>query len=113
MIELRGKSEASGLTGRFTVIVDLRSGRYIIERDYGIYSEAIGFDGRLGWKRDRSGVSHFLDSVPARAIIANEAWVFRSGWGVGGSSACEIEPTTYVRDTQRLVAGMRDVLRHE
>ena len=27
MIELRGKSEASGLTGRFTVIVDLRSGR--------------------------------------------------------------------------------------
>src|SRR5439155_1058990 len=73
MIELRGKSEASGLTGRFTVIVDLRFGRYIIERDHGIYSEAIGFDGRLGWKRDRSGASHFLDSDPALAITATYA----------------------------------------
>src|SRR5437660_10526122 len=91
MIELRGKSEASGLTGRFTVIVDLRSGRYIIERDYGIYSEAIGFDGRLGWKRDRSGASHFLDSDPARAITATEAWLFRRGWCEGENGATRVE----------------------
>src|SRR5437870_11021943 len=49
MIELRGKSEASGLTGRFTVIVDLRSGRFIIERDYGNYREAISYIVRLDW----------------------------------------------------------------
>jgi len=80
MIELRGTSEAGGLTGRFTMIVDLRSGRYVAQRDYGIYSEAIGFDGRLGWKRDRSGASHFLDSDPARAITVTEAWLFRRRW---------------------------------
>src|ERR1700746_2009348 len=80
MIELRGTSAASGLTGRFTIVVDLRSGRYVAQRDYGIYSEATGFDGRLGWKRDRSGASHFLDSDPARAITATEAWLFRRGW---------------------------------
>ena len=91
MIELRGNSEASGLTGRFTMIVDLRSGRYIIERDYGIYSEAIGFDGRLGWKRDRSGASHFLDSDPARAITATEAWLFRRGWCEGENGATRVE----------------------
>ena len=84
MIALHGTSEAGGLTGRFTMIVDLRSGRYVAQRDYGIYSEATGFDGRLGWKRDRSGASHFLDSDPGRAITATEAWLFRRGW-------CEVE----------------------
>jgi hypothetical protein len=87
MIELRGTSEAGGLTGRFTMIVDLRSGRYVAQRDYGIYSEATGFDGRLGWKRDRSGASHFLDSDPARAITATEAWLFRRGWCEKGNEA--------------------------
>ena len=79
-IVLRGTSEAGGLTGRFTMTVDLHSGRYVAQRDYGVYSEATGFDGRLGWKRDRSGASHFLDSAPARAIDATTAWLFRRGW---------------------------------
>jgi hypothetical protein len=91
MIALRGTSEAGGLTGRFTMIVDLRSGRYVAQRDYGIYSEATGFDGRLGWKRDRSGASHFLDSDPARAITATEAWLFRRGWCEGENGATRVE----------------------
>jgi hypothetical protein len=91
MIELRGTSEASGLTGRFTIVVDFRSGRYVTQRDYGIYSEATGFDGRLGWKRDRSGASHFLDSDPARAITATEAWLFRRGWCDGENVATRVE----------------------
>jgi len=93
MIELRGTSEAGGLTGRFTIIVDLRSGRYVAQRDYGIYSEATGFDGRLGWKRDRSGASHFLDSDPARAITATGAWLFRRGWcGEGNEAKLDAKP---------------------
>ncbi|PYL25071.1 MAG: hypothetical protein DMF37_06025 [Verrucomicrobia bacterium] len=94
MIVLRGTSEAGGLTGRFTMTVDLRSGRYVAQRDYGIYSEASGFDGRLGWKRDRSGASHFFDSDPARAITATEAWLFRRGWGEGkeGTTRAELRP---------------------
>src|SRR5439155_8234194 len=91
MIALHGTSEAGGLTGRFTMIVDLRSGRYVAQRDYGIYSEATGFDGRLGWKRDRSGASHFLDSDPARAITATEAWLFRRGWCEGENGATRVE----------------------
>ncbi len=87
MVELRGTSEAGGLTGRFTMVVDLHSGRFVVQRDYGIYSEATGFDGRLGWKRDRSGASHFLDSDPARAITATGAWLFRRGWCEEGNEA--------------------------
>src|SRR5207302_9670262 len=71
MIELRGKSDASGLTGCFTVIVDLRCGRYINQRDYGIYSESIGFEGRWCRISDRSGASHIHDSDTERANNAS------------------------------------------
>src|SRR5437660_12447406 len=77
MIELRGKSEARGLTGRFTVLVDLRFGRYIIGRDYGIYSEPVGFDGRLGWKRDALGARQSLAWDPGRASPATDGSLVR------------------------------------
>jgi Aspartyl protease/PDZ domain len=79
-VTLRGSSEAGGLRGIFRMTLDLRSGRYVTERDYGIYSEAEGFDGRLTWKRDRSGASHFVDSDPACATTATNVWLYRRGW---------------------------------
>jgi aspartyl protease/PDZ domain-containing protein len=79
-LTLRGTSEEGGLRGKFRIILDLRSGRYVAERDYGVYSMAEGFDGNLAWKRDRSGASHFVDSSPARAITATDVWLLRRGW---------------------------------
>jgi hypothetical protein len=79
-LTLRGTSEEGGLRGKFTMILDLRSGRYVAERDYGVYSVAEGFDGNLDWKRDRSGASHFVNSGPARAITATDVWLLRRGW---------------------------------
>ena len=79
-VTLHGTSEAGGLRGIFKMTLDLRSARYVAERDYGIYSEAEGFDGKLTWKRDRSGASHFRDCDPARAITASDVWILRRGW---------------------------------
>ena len=42
-VTLRGTSEQGGLRGNFGIILDLRSGRYMAERDYGVYSMAEGF----------------------------------------------------------------------
>jgi len=78
-VTLRGTSEQGGLRGNFGIILDVRSGRYMAERDYGVYSMTEGFDGNLSWKRDRSGASHFVDSDPARAITATDVWLFRRG----------------------------------
>jgi hypothetical protein len=91
-VTLHGTSEAGGLSGSFTMTVELRTGRYVAQRDYGIYSEAEGFDGKLMWKRDRSGASHWLDSNPARAIAATQTWLFRHGWCDPESAAVEPQP---------------------
>ncbi len=60
--------------------LDARSGRGVIRRDYGVYAEAAGFDGKLDWAQDLSGGSHFLNSGPALEISATQAWLRRRGW---------------------------------
>lgn len=79
-LRVKGSTQLGGLTGSLDMTVDTRSGRYVTERDYGVYSRAEGFDGQVGWSRDRSGASHDLDSSAARAISATWAWLARRGW---------------------------------
>jgi len=75
-----GSAELGGLTGSLTMTVDTRTGRYVTEHDYGIDSRSEGFNGRVGWSRDRSGASHALDSRDALATSATLAWLARRGW---------------------------------
>ena len=77
---LGGSTELGGLEGSLRVTVDTRTGRYVTEHDYGLYSRADGFNGQMGWSRDRSGGSHDLDSSAARAVSATLAWLARRGW---------------------------------
>jgi hypothetical protein len=79
-MRLDGSTQLGGLAGSLTMTVDTRRGRYVLERDYSVYSQAEGFNGNVGWSRDRSGASHDLDSGSARAISATLAWLARRGW---------------------------------
>ncbi len=79
-LTIKGSTELGGLTGSLSETVDTRTGRYATEHDYGIYSRADGFDGQIGWSRDRSGASHDLDSSAARAVSATLSWLARRGW---------------------------------
>src|SRR5262249_23031385 len=80
------------------MILELRSGRYVAERDYGVYSVAEGFDGNLAWKRDRSGASHFVDSGPARAITATDVWLFRRRWCDPATNEIKMESLPHEKD---------------
>src|SRR5262249_20628177 len=60
--------------------LDVRTGRSVVRRDYGVFAEAQGFDGKLDWTQDRSGASHFLNSGPALQISVTQAWLRRRGW---------------------------------
>jgi len=80
MIKARGTTEAGGLRGKFTMVLDIRSGRSVTRRDYGVYVETEGFDGSLDWTQDLSGGSHFLNSAPALEISVTQAWLRRRGW---------------------------------
>jgi hypothetical protein len=79
-VRLEGTIEAGGLKGKFTFVLDPRDGRSRITRDFGVFSERLGFDGAVGWSQDRSGGSHDLNAAAARTISTTEAWVFRRGW---------------------------------
>jgi hypothetical protein len=80
MIKARGTTSGGGLSGRFMMTLDARTGRSVTRRDYGVYAQAEGFDGKLDWTQDLSGGSHFLNSAPALEISVTQAWLRRRGW---------------------------------
>jgi hypothetical protein len=116
-----GSTEQGGLTGALAVTVDTRTGRYVVSRDYGLYSQAEGFDGELGWSRDRSGASHYLNSSSARAISATLAWLTRRGWcsptleGAGSMSLPDETNTGIVESVWEVTprSGISAVLRFD
>jgi hypothetical protein len=79
-LALEGTVEKGGLKGTFLLRLDPRDGRSTSNRDFGIFSEGDGFDGKLAWWRDRSGASHDLNAEAARRISTTEGWIFRHGW---------------------------------
>jgi hypothetical protein len=79
-LRLEGTFEEGGLKGAHTFLVDPRDGRHVTTWNFGTFSEASGFDGRVGWAQDRSGGSHELNAAAARAISTTEAWLFHRGW---------------------------------
>jgi hypothetical protein len=79
-LTLQGPVQEGGLNGRFTLLLDPRDGRNTVSRDFGVFSESSGFDGRVGWSRDHSGGSHDLNAEAARAISTTESWLLRRGW---------------------------------
>ena len=72
--------QEGGLNARYTLKLDLRDRRKTVSRDFGVFSQSSGFDGRVGWSRDRSGGSHDLNAEAARAISITESWILRQGW---------------------------------
>ncbi len=90
MIKARGTTEAGGLRGKFIMMLDVRTGRSVTRRDYGVYAQVNGFDGKLDWAQDLSGGSHFLNSAPALEISVTQAWLRRRGWCDPQSAQAEI-----------------------
>ena len=79
-LTLDGTVQEGGLNGRFTLLLDTHGGRNAVSRDFGVFSESSGFDGKVGWSRDRSGGSHDLNAEAALAISTSESWILRRGW---------------------------------
>lgn len=79
-LEIRGVQFADGLTGRFTTILDARSGRLKEEMRRGLIREGDGFDGTTAWSQDYSGASHVLSAPDATALAVANAWLNRRGW---------------------------------
>jgi membrane-associated protease RseP (regulator of RpoE activity) len=104
VVKLNGTTEDEGFSGAFTMTLEPRSGRYAVKRDFGDYSDAVGFDGTFAWEKDWSGASHLRDSAPAQALSTTRAWLRRRGWCVPIMEPLEIAPLSDESDSGAVVA---------
>ena len=80
----------SGLSGTAVHTVDLATGAFIERSDSGVVSEARGFDGRIPWQTDVSGVSTDQlggDRVP---VAVNQAYRNANSWWRADRGGAEI-----------------------
>jgi hypothetical protein len=92
LITVTGRTKHGGLDGSFLARIDPKTGRYLVLRDFGLFSEAVGFDGRTAWSRDRSGASHDLNAKAAREIAVTEGWLLGHGWCDAGKATFQPIP---------------------
>jgi hypothetical protein len=75
VLELLGRVETGGLTGKLARRVEAATGRSFEVHDLGIVVTRTGFDGRLAWSQDGSGGVHDLNSAFGRRLAASMAWL--------------------------------------
>ena len=80
VIESRGTIAVGGMTGPFTSIDDVVSGRSRNELTLGGHRFADGFDGTAAWSQDPGGEVVAPDAPPAVAQARTQAWVTRRGY---------------------------------
>jgi hypothetical protein len=75
LLSVEGTVTEGGLEGHFTRRVELGSGRFSEQRNYGVISNGSGDDGQHAWSQDISGVAHVLDSDFATQLARSERWL--------------------------------------
>jgi hypothetical protein len=75
ILEVSGKVETGGLSGRLLRRLEVGSGRLFEEDDLGIIRTRNGFNGRVAWSQNMSGGVHDLKSGFARRLATSMAWL--------------------------------------
>jgi predicted aspartyl protease len=79
-IELEYGVAASGLTGAATHLGDLATGAFVDRYDLSVISGANGYDGRIPWQTDVSGVSTDQEEGDRIPVAVNEAYRNANLW---------------------------------
>jgi predicted aspartyl protease len=80
VLQAEGQVHSSGLSGPWTRVDDLKTGRWATHEDFGAFRFAEGHDGRRHWRQDPSGAVHSLNAAFSRAATVTDAWLARRGW---------------------------------
>ena len=75
-----GTEKAAGLTGRFRLAQDIRTGRMHLASDLQVLKSAEVWDGRTHWRQDHSGGVHALNSPFAQQNATTGMWLARRGY---------------------------------
>jgi Aspartyl protease/PDZ domain len=79
-ISLSGSEQDSGLSGRWSKLIDLATGKTREVSNFGVFSTADVWDGHRGWHQDMSGGVHPRDSEFMREVHVTDAWLAQFGY---------------------------------
>jgi hypothetical protein len=79
-IRLSGSEQASGLSGRWSKLIDLATGKTREASNFGVTATADVWDGHVSWHQDMSGGVHPRDSEFMRQVHVTDAWLTRFGY---------------------------------
>jgi hypothetical protein len=80
LLRLEGSVSEGGLSGRYELILDQATGRFVEHLVYPVFTMGSGYDGSVGWVEDVSGASHYLNAEFAIRLARSDAWLARRGW---------------------------------
>jgi len=100
-LRAEGRIEVSGLQGTWSRHEDLRTGRWAVATDVGVFRVAEVFDGKLRWRQDPSGGVHPLNGAFTKRATVTEAWLNRRGWLHRDRDPAHWGPTTTRREDGR------------
>jgi hypothetical protein len=87
-----GSERASGLSGRWSTVVDLATGKTRSTSNFGIFSTAVVWNGHSYWRQDASGGVHLIDSDFMRAVHVTDAWLTQFGYLRRDALGAMLEP---------------------
>lgn len=97
-IEGQGRITTSGLQGQWQRTEDLRTGRFVMHANLGVFRIAEGHDGQIRWRQDPSGGVHDLNGAFARQATATQTWLARRGWLRPDAGGAKLGPVQEASD---------------
>jgi Aspartyl protease/PDZ domain len=79
-IRLSGSKLADRLSGHWSKLIDLATGKTREEANFGVISSGTVWDGRHGWRRNYSGGVHPIDSEFMQRVQITDAWLAQFGY---------------------------------
>jgi PDZ domain-containing protein/aspartyl protease len=88
-IEIEGTISTGGLQGGWKRAEDLGKGRFAEYSDFGVYRDAVIFDGTTRWRVDKSGGVHPRDAAFTRKYTVTDSWLTRRAYLKPGAEGAE------------------------
>jgi hypothetical protein len=79
-ISMTGSEQDSGLSGHWSKLIDLATGKNREVSNFGVFSTADVWDGHRRWHQDMSGGVHPRDSEFMRKVYLTDAWLAQFGY---------------------------------
>lgn len=79
-IRLSGTKQSDGLSGQWSKLIDLATGKTREAADFSVFSSGVVWDGHHGWRQNYSGGVHPIDSQFMQSVLVTDGWLAQFGY---------------------------------